>query len=372
MSDIGIPLEKRTHRAESQKKRGPGCLVALVVTAVVIAVGYFAISAGASRIAEMLDGSEDYAGQGTGQVVVEIKEGDSVAAIGRTLRADGVIASVDAFLEVASADESAQSVQPGFYALREKMSAEWALREITDPANKVEDTVTVPEGSRVGEVVELITKSTDISESAVTKVLDQPARLGLPAEAGDNPEGYLFPATYTVAPGTSAEDLLRQMVDETEEIEQKLDVATRAEALGITPEEALTVASIVEYEASREQDLAKVARVIYNRLDEGMPLQMDSTVAYVSKREGDVWTTDAERSSDSAYNTYEQTGLPPGPIGSPGEKTLDAALNPADGPWVYFVTVNFSSGKTLFTQSYQQHLSNVAASRQYCTTSDLC
>ena len=97
------------------------------------------------------------------------------------------------------------------------------------------------------------------------------------------------------------------------------------------------MASILEYEANRSEDYPKVARVLYNRLDQGMPLQLDSTVSYVSKRSGDVWTTAAERSNTSAYNTYANTGLPPGPIGSPGEETIEAALSPAKGDWLYFV-----------------------------------
>ena len=116
----------------------------------------------------------------------------------------------------------------------------------------------------------------------------------------------------------------------------------------------MTVASILEYEARRDEDYPKVARVLYNRLNEDIPLQLDSTVSYVSKREGDVWTTAAERADPSEYNTYQHIGLPPGPIGSPGRKTIEAALNPADGNWLYFFADK--QGVTHFNRSFEDHV----------------
>ena len=176
-----------------------------------------------------------------------------------------------------------------------------------------------------------IVDKTDISKKAVTAALANPKAIGLPAQAKGNPEGYLFPATYTVPPNQNAVGLIRQMVAKSVQVEESLDLATRAEEVNLTPEQVLTVASILEYEANRSEDYPKVARVLYNRLNQGMPLQLDSTVSYVSKRSGDVWTTAAERSNTSAYNTYANAGLPPGPIGSPGEETIEAALYAGQG-----------------------------------------
>ena len=158
------------------------------------------------------------------------------------------------------------------------------------------------------------------------------------------------------------------MVDKTVAVAQDLDIGTRAKALGYTGEEILTVASILEYEAKADEDYAKVARVLYNRLDDGMPLQLDSTVSYVSGRKGDVFTTEDERNAESAYNTYQNTGLPPGPIGSPGEKTIEAALNPAEGSWLYFVAVNLETGETVFSNTFAEHNRAVAQLQQYCKT----
>ena len=217
------------------------------------------------------------------------------------------------------------------------MKASQALAVLVDPENLMQNLVVVPEGARVRQIVKtIVTRPTSASVRS-PRPSPTPEAIGLPPEAEGNPEGYLYPATYTVPPKQDALGLITQMVTKTVEVEQSLDIESRAKELGLTPEEVLTVASILEYEANRSEDYPKVARVLYNRLKKDMPLQLDSTVSYVSKRSGDVWTTAAERSNTSLYNTYEHAGLPPGPIGSPGEETIEAALNPADGDWLYFV-----------------------------------
>ena len=315
---------------------------------------------------------EDYSGEGTGQVLFEVHEGDSTTAIGRNLKAKGVVKSVEAFTDQAAEDSAAaRGIQVGFYEMRKQMSAESAFDVLVDPDNLVQSAVTVPEGARVRAIVDAIASKTDISRKSVVAALADPRSIGLPASAGGNPEGYLYPATYPVGPKDDAVDLLSAMVAKTESVEQDLDVAAGAKALGLTTEDVFTVASILEYEANRDEDYPKVARVIYNRIDQGMPLQLDSTVSYASGREGDVWTTSEERESDSLYNTYKHQGLPPGPIGSPGEATLDAALHPADGDWLYFVP-DFEKGTTLFTDDYQEHLRNVEKAKEYCRTHEEC
>jgi UPF0755 protein len=161
------------------------------------------------------------------------------------------------------------------------------------------------------------------------------------------------------------------MVAKSVEVESSLDLATKSRAVGLTPEQVLTVASILEYEANKSEDYPKVARVLYNRLAKGMPLQLDSTVSYVSQRSGDVWTTAAERSNTSAYNTYAHPGLPPGPIGSPGEETIKAALNPAEGSWLYFVP-DYEADKTRFSTTLKEHNHWVEKLRAYCRKSEDC
>ncbi|CAN5420931.1 endolytic transglycosylase MltG [soil metagenome] len=381
MTDLGINFEPSggsqppsggggRRRAATPKKRGPWLkiLITLVVVAVIAVGGYW----GVNKAQDAFAGTPDYTGQGSGAITVEIKDGDTTAAIGRTLKSEGVVKSVDAFIAAVAANADAGSLQPGFYKLRKQMSAEWAVRELVDKDNRIESKVLIREGARVGQIVTAIAKGTEITEKQVIAALKKPETLGLPDEAEGNPEGYLFPATYTVEPGTTATQLLQEMVKKTVAVEEKLDIAARAAELGITKYQALIVASIVEYEASRDEDLAKVARVIYNRLDAGMALQMDSTVTYVSQREGDVWTTPDERSVDSAYNTYKNVGLPPTPIGSPGEKTIEAALQPDEGNWLYFVPINLDTGETVFTNSYSEHLRNKDKLVEFCKSSPKC
>jgi UPF0755 protein len=134
----------------------------------------------------------------------------------------------------------------------------------------------------------------------------------------------------------------------------------------------MTIASILEYEGSRDEDYPKIARAIYNRLDKGMALQSDATVAYANNLSGTVWTTQAERDNPSPYNTYVHTGLPPGPIGSPGEKTIEAALNPAEGPWIYWLVVNLKTGETRFNTTLEGHNQDKAVLQEYCSKSDAC
>ena len=119
-----------------------------------------------------------------------------------------------------------------------------------------------------------------------------------------------------------------------------------------------------------KRDRAKVARVFYNRLDsKDGRLQSDATVAYAVKRTGTVWTTDKERESDSPYNTYRFRGLPPGPIAAPAKKAMDAALNPAEGKWMFFVPINLDTGETVFSETYDEHLRAVAKLNAWCLES---
>jgi UPF0755 protein len=355
-------------RGGSRKRRSwIPALVLLVIAAVVFAGGTY----GYGKLKDRFASAPDYPGPGSGTVLFQVHKGDSVAAMGRGLEKQGVVRSVDAFVGAARKDPKSSTIQVGYYRLKRQMRSADAVAVLVNPKNQIQSVVAVPEGSRVRDIVDAIVKHTDLRRSAVTAALRQPGRLGLPAAAAGNPEGYLFPATYTVVPGESARELLRQMVAKTVQVEQQLDLAGQAKAKGLSPEQVLTVASILEYEANRSVDYPKVARVIYNRLNIDMALQLDSTVSYVSKREGDVWTTAADRASDSLYNTYKHTGLPPGPIGSPGQETIEAALNPAKGNWLYFVP-DFANGTTLFTNSYAEHQRNAEKAKEYCRTHSSC
>ena len=375
MSHSGIDIVSggtgRPRAGRRKAPRGPSRAARLVRTLVLLAV-IAAVVFAVLKVKDMLGGPDDYSGTGTGKVVVEVPEGANGQQIADILASKDVVKSAEAFYQVSLDDPRAQSIQPGFYQVHKQMSAKAALDALVDRKNRVEGRVAVPEGANVDQIVKLIAQGSEISEKDVVAALKKPKSLGLPQEAGGNPEGYLFPATYTVEPGTSAEELLTQMVGKAVDVYESLDVDTRAQELGRSGAEIITVASLLEREAQRDEDFPKVARVLYNRLDDGMALQLDSTVQYVSKRKGDVFTTPEERANPSAYNTYKHPGLPPGPIGSPGERTIEAALNPAEGTWLYFVTVNLETGETVFSNSNGEHSQAVARLQEYCRGTDIC
>jgi UPF0755 protein len=360
------------HRIE-RRSRSRSCLPILVVL-VILAVGvWFGGGWAADKVKGALGGGNpDYPGPGSGTVTFQVHQGDTASIIGQNLKAAGVVKSVGAFSDAARTDPRSRGIQVGYYILKKKMKAADALAVLVNAKNLIQARLTIPEGYRVKDIVKAIDEKTDIKAAQVQAALKDPQALGLPPEADGNPEGYLFPATYTVVPGENAQQLLRQMVAKTVAVEKSLDITAKAQALGYTPEQILTVASILEYEGSRAEDYPKIARAIYNRLKQGMAIQSDATVAYANNLEGTVWTTDAERNNPSPYNTYVHTGLPPGPIGSPGEKTIEAALNPADGPWLYWLVVNLRTGETRFNTTYEGHLKDKALLDKYCQTSNAC
>ncbi len=358
MTDTGLDLvtggepprpERGRRRAEKKKRPWRGLVVLVVLLALLGGGGYWAYGWAQDRFGP----AEDYSGEGTGEVVVQVESGATWRSLSYDLEDQDVVKSAKAFYEEALDDPEQAVLKAGSYMMKEKMSAAAAYRALTTDIVKADNTVAVPEGARVDDIVASITERTEIPQADLEAALSDPAAIGLPGIAAGNPEGYLFPATYTVDPGETAVTLLSKMVAKTLEVTASLDIEGRAAQLGYTTEQVLTIASILEYEVSND-DFARGARVFYNRLDVGMPLQMDSTVHYISGRSGDVFTTDEERASDSPYNTYKFPGLPPGPIGSPGEAAIEAALNPEDGDWVYFVA-DPDSGKTTFSVSYSEH-----------------
>ncbi len=372
VEDEQDPVEMEEHDDEPRRRRLGGCLPVLVALAVIAAAVFFGGRFVVDEIGSRLGSAPDYPGPGSGSVVYEVQEGATSTQIGRELKAKGVVKSVDAFTSAARNNDKARNIQVGYYQLKKQMKASDALDVLVDPGNLMQDVVVVPEGARVRNIVKTIVAKTDISKRAVTRALADPASIGLPAEANGDPEGYLYPATYSVPPKQTAVGLLSQMVDKTLQSEKQLDLKAKAAKLGYTPEQIRTVASILEYEANRGEDYPKVARVLYNRLDQGIPLQLDSTVAYISGRSGDVWTTADERSNNSAYNTYAHTGLPPGPIGSPGEETVKAALNPADGKWLYFLP-DFENGTTLYYEKDgPKRQADLQRIKDYCVRTQKC
>ena len=209
------------------------------------------------------------------------------------------------------------------------------------------EALVVTEGQRASQVYANTDEVLGKPEGTTKKAAEKAARLGklkLPKSADGNPEGFLYPATYPVDDSTTPTSLLSFMVNTARE---------KYAQFGDDSYDSVVLASIVQAEADTPEDMGKVARVIENREQQGMPLQMDSTINYALGR-STLNTSHADTQLDSPYNTYKHKGLPPTPIGNPGEDALKAAADPPQGDWVYFVTVK--PGDTRFTDSYEQHM----------------
>ena len=355
--------QRRAKEARTTRRGGAGCLAMLLAAAVVVVAIVFAFGSLRSLIPGG-SGSKDFEGPGHGKVEVEVASGQSGSEIGESLVEAGVIKSTSSFTEVAAAQpDKASSIQPGTYAMLKEMPAADAFDRLIDPKNRVAKGITIPEGLWRSEIYARLSKGTGVPVSQYEKA-EKSAQLKLPEQAGGDVEGWLFPSTYEFDKDTSAVAQLNAMITMT------TDELKKAKVPQDRWERTLIVASIVEGE-SGAADRGKVARVIENRLADvngptvGM-LNMDSTVHYVFQERGKAGTTDEMRNSDSPYNTYKHTGLPPGPINNPGAEAIEAASHPDEGDWLFFVTVDPDSGETKFATTQREHDNNVKEFEQWC------
>ena len=280
---------------------------------------------------------------GAAEVIIEIPAGSAGSAIAKILFDNGVVKSSEAFFRVAVGDKRSEKIAPGNHRLTKEISAQQALDQLLDPG-RIPNLVRVYEGNWKSEIAKsLVTYG--FSASEVSRAL---TNANLP-EGFKEIEGLLFPAQYSFPVDTTADEAVQAMVDRftQEPAARKLLLGTKR----FNPSQLLTIASIIQAEGE-QKDFAKVSRVIYNRLSIGMPLQMDSTVHFVQKLRGEIFLSSRSTLINSPYNTYKKYGLPPGPICSPGSDAISAALNPAVGDWLYFITV--APGDTRFTQSLEE------------------
>lgn len=308
----------------------------------------------------------DFEGTGNGEeAIVTIQAGDIGSDVANTLHDAGVTMTFDAFYDLLLEQPENVNFIPGNYTLQKQMSAQSALDALLNPENKITSRLLITEGTVLPSALAIISETTGIPLEEVQAAAADPTLYGVPANA-PSLEGYLFPATYELDGTETAEGILQVLVNE---------MFARLDALGVAPEnrhEVLTKAGLVQREAGpNEDDFYKIARVFQNRIDQGMNLQSDATVAYGTGNLQTVWTTDAERADASnPYNTYANPGLPIGPIGAPGEVAIRAVLAPADGPWLFFVPINLATGETVFSETADQHEAAVEQLRAWCNASD--
>ena len=337
----------------------------------------------------LLKAPTDFTGDGKEDVVIQVHSGDSTTVIAQALKERGVIANVDVFLAAARGNAAIAAIQPGFYKMRTEIPSASAVAELTNAQSRVGKMV-IPEGRQLDDVKAVgsgaVTKGifTLISDATCVELNGEkncvPAA-DLMAAAKEGPlsslnvpewaskgagvmgnshrrlEGLIAPGTWNVDPSGTPKEILATLIAESNDHYVKGGLLETAQALNLSPYEVLIVGSLVQKE-SKPADFAKVARVIYNRLDsEYDRLEFDSTVNYPLDRQ-EVATTDTDRKTETPWNTYAMAGLPATPICSPGDDALAAAERPEPGDWLYFVTVDLD-GTTLFTADYQEHLSNI-------------
>lgn len=362
-------MPKERQRASKRKSRRKSLIAVGISLAIVLGGGSFAFV----KAMEFwrANAATDYPGPGSGEVVVSIQQGWTAREIGDELVNEDVVASQKAFVRAAKRDERSNTIQVGSYKMLKQMKAEDALEILIDPSNRLRDNITFREGLRNTQVANLISENLGVSYDEVNTAMES-SEIGLPSYA-QSAEGYLFPQTYDYSLDPSPTGILKQMTEEFASNAAQLDLEKKADELGYSPHEIVTIASIIEKEIRHPEQAPDVAQVIYNRLKDGMKLRMDSTVHYAVGDSGEtVMTSDEQRNIDSPYNTYKYEGLPPGPICNPGRTALEAALNPSKGNYMFFVTVNMETGETRFAETDEEHLKNVKIFQQYCRDHDGC
>lgn len=303
-------------------------------------------------VLRLFGGPADFEAETQGAAVtVTVEKGDTLSAIGRTLKDAGVVASVEAFIQASEANPESRYIAPGDYQVASHIPAATAIKLLLSPESRDEIKLVIPEGTRANDIYDLIARKFGIDAGAVKESFLAAA---LPSSANGKPEGYLFPATYGVKRSATAADIADLMVARFRQAASELELERRARAQQLSVHDVMTLASLLEGEAA-PRDYAKVARVILNRLAKNMPLQLDSTVNYgLGIKE--LQLTTAQLQQDGPYNTYVRTGLPPTPINNPGAAAIEAALSPVRGEWLYFVTTDPKKRITEFAVTYEDFL----------------
>ncbi|MFY1621428.1 endolytic transglycosylase MltG, partial [Micromonospora sp. WMMD736] len=345
---VGPPRHRMSRRdrvraAEGRRRRrlATGAAVALLIVVVLGAVFL------GSRLWHSLVGPEtDFAGDGLNDIVIEVHDGDSTTAIGQTLADHNVVATVKAFVEAAQGNGAIAAIQPGFYKVRTEIPAATAVDRLADPTNRVGKLV-IAEGRQLDDVADV---KTEVVTDGILTLISQascvdldgeqtcvptaelrrqagsalPSELAVPAWATAEVtamgtdhrrlEGLIAPGTWNIDPSASPTQILASLIGASAELYAHGGLLDAAAAANLSPYQVLTVASLVQREATPD-DFAKVARVIYNRLAEDRTLEFDSTVNYPLDRV-EIATTDADRAMSTPWNTYVRPGLPATPIGS--------------------------------------------------------
>ncbi|GAB3060487.1 endolytic transglycosylase MltG [Micromonospora schwarzwaldensis] len=374
--------EKGRHRRGAVRRRqgksggGPGKTLLALALALILLGG---IGGGAYYGFDRIQNyfvTPDYDGSGSGEAIVEIKQGALIADMADALVAADVVKSTKAFIEAAEENTRSKNIQPGTYKLRKQMSGDAAVTAMLDLKNKIVNGLTIPEGLTAKTVYKRLSEKTDIPVKDFETAAKDPEALGVPdwwfkrsdgKKIKPSIEGFLYPDTYEIPPKATAETVLKLMVENFLTVTGDMKFADRvqAERGGVSPYEALVVASLAQAEAGNKDDLGKVARVAYNRVYGEFPcncLEMDVTVNYYLELTGQKTKTSKDMTPaelDNPKNPYNRKlrGLVPTPINNPGKQALEGAMAPPPGKWLFFVAID-KEGHSAFAETYEEQRRN--------------
>jgi peptidoglycan lytic transglycosylase G len=338
---IGRAELRRTsqlQRRRNRRRRTRGIIVFLALIALVTGGAYEAFRLTGGRPPKVQAGLP---------VSITIQPGEGSRQIGKALERAGVIDSAGRFRAVASERGLDGALKPGDYRLETVMDVDSVIDILVRGPN-LGTPFTVPEGFTVEQVVDRIAATKRFSKASLDRALAAP-NLEVPfrPKGVKTLEGLLFPQTYRIDKDATPTAVVQQMLDQLDSVMSQFDLSATPRHL--SPYQILTVASMVEREAKVPEDRARIARVIYNRLARGQPLQIDATVQY-ALGSAKPRLSNQDLQVASPYNTYLHAGLPPTPIASPGQASIEAALQPAAGPWLFYVLID-GDGHHAFTAS---------------------
>lgn len=338
----------------------------------------------------------DWAGTGARSIVIRVQSGDGLADVGQTLAGAGVVANARTFAEVATDDGRLDGLQPGYYRVHEHSSSHAVVGELADPANRLGRMRVIP-GQTLADITTVSTSGqrsvrpgiiSAITAACVPTTGSAPcfsadelwhveetaslsdlgvvgwatADVAAAPDARRRLEGVILPGDYDIAPGSTARQALAAVVQASAAAWNTTGIVAAAAGQHRSPYQLAVIASLVQAEGVGP-DMGKVARVIDNRLADGMKLQFDSTVNYGLDR-AQISTDQSERlDAANVYSTYAHAGLTPTPIGAPGPQALDAASEPTSGTWLYFVAIDLN-GNSCFSTTPEQHDACVAEARR--------
>lgn len=292
----------------------------------------------------------------SGPARIEVVQGETLSSVAEKLERAGVIPSAFMFKMEARVGGYSTEIKTGEYTFARGAESDVILRKLTAGEAVPTLPITVPEGLSLEETAREVAGQSNIPAAKFEEAAKR-TDYGygfLEDPAIKTTEGFLFPKQYEFEKGTTAAQMVTRMLEQYLLETQTLDISGARERLNLTEYELITVASLIEKEASRPEERPLVASVIYNRIRKDMPLQIDASVHYALDKQGEELSL-ADLQVNSPYNTYENTGLPPGPICSPSRQSLEAAINPAETDYLYYV-LKANGEEHFFTSNYRKFL----------------